>query len=81
MNVEVPDITRITKRRGGTFPAETIRRIVDGRDVHAAHGTRAMPVWGYQFRLADGPSSPTRAERADQLIDRLVVYIESIQSR
>ena len=80
MNVEVPDITRIAKRRGGSFPVETIRRVIDGRDVHPAHGTRSMPVWGYEFRLANGTSGKTE-QQADQLIDRLVLYIQSIQSR
>ena len=51
LSVEVPDITRIAKRRGGSFPADVIRRVIDGRDVHRAHGTRLIPVCGYQFRI------------------------------
>lgn len=60
LKVSVPDLTRIAKRHGGVFPAEDVRRIIDGRSVHMAHGTRTMPVWGYgddfataSFRLAD----------------------------
>jgi len=72
--VLVPDLTRITQRHGGVFPAEDVRRIVDGRSVHMAHGTRTMPVWGYEFRAAEDTTST-----ADELVQRLVEYLRSIQ--
>ena len=78
LNVAVPDITRIAKRRSGSFPADVVRSVIDGRDIYPAHGTRSMPVWGYQFRVAN-PSAGQENEQADQLIDRLVAYLESIQ--
>jgi mono/diheme cytochrome c family protein len=72
-----PDLTRFTVRNGGVFPAERVRRIVDGRDV-ASHGDREMPVWGNAFTTSkDGP---TQAE-VKARIDAIVRYLEAIQQR
>jgi len=73
LKVTVPDLTRIAHRHGGDFPAEDVRRIIDGRTVHMAHGTRTMPIWGYEFRAAQGE------QPADELVIRLVEYLRSIQ--
>jgi hypothetical protein len=74
----VPDLTRISQRNGGRFPTEKIRQIVDGRIEYAAHGTRKMPVWGFEFYGEGSNEAAARAE-ADTTIDRLVKYLESIQ--
>jgi mono/diheme cytochrome c family protein len=72
------DLTLINRRSGGTFPTERVRRIVDGREVPAPHGTREMPVWGMQFGMTEGkPADAEAAARA--AIDRLVEYLRSIQ--
>jgi|ERR1019366_4366691 mono/diheme cytochrome c family protein len=76
----LPDLTRIAKRHGGAFPAAQLRRIIDGRDVQPAHGTREMPVWGYEFRRALASDS-SGSQSADELIGRLVDYLRSIQSQ
>jgi len=76
----VPDLTQITKRHGGTFPADQVRRIIDGRAVQPPHGTREMPVWGYEFRSA-GASDESGPRSADELIGRLLDYLRSIQSQ
>jgi mono/diheme cytochrome c family protein len=46
---KVPDLTLIAKRRGGSFPAEEIHRIVDGRLIPRAHGSAETPVWGWEL--------------------------------
>lgn len=71
----VPDIARIARRHGGVFPTEDVRRIIDGRSVHIPHGTRTMPVWGYEFRTADDADSGM----TDDLVARLIEYLRSIQ--
>ncbi|MGC2459846.1 MAG: cytochrome c [Steroidobacteraceae bacterium] len=76
----VPDLTQITKRHGGTFPADQVRRIIDGRAVQPPHGTREMPVWGYEFRSA-GAADESGPRSADELIGRLLDYLRSIQSQ
>lgn len=79
MKVEVPDLTRIAARQG-QFPAEQIRRIIDGRATLPPHGTRDMPVWGREFRSA-AIGVPPQKQPADKLIDLLVDYVRSIQQR
>lgn len=80
LKVEVPDLTRLTKRQGAAFPAMSVRRIIDGQSIRAAHGARRMPVWGYEFAAATqvGPSAAA-VQQAEALIDRLVDYLRSIQ--
>jgi mono/diheme cytochrome c family protein len=73
-----PDLTRLAKRRGGQFPVEEVRSIIDGRTYKGPHGTRNMPIWGMEFSYADtGP--PDKQKQVDSLIDRLVQYLRSIQ--
>lgn len=73
-----PDLTLIAKRSGGVFPAERVRRIVDGREAPAPHGAREMPVWGIEFAMtADDPATSKAA--ADAAIGKLVEYLRSIQ--
>jgi mono/diheme cytochrome c family protein len=78
LNMQVPDLTQLSKRAGGSFPAERVREIIDGRAVLPAHGTRPMPVWGYELEAQIPPEEPGR-EIAQDLIDRLVEYLHSIQ--
>lgn len=69
-----PDLTKYTARNGGVFPAERLRRVIDGRDV-VAHGDPAMPVWGDVFRRASGEGT------ARERIDALVAFVEGLQER
>jgi mono/diheme cytochrome c family protein len=79
LTVAVADLTTIT-RRYGEFPAARVRETIDGRGaIIEAHGTRAMPVWGYEFWIEEGGDAAAQAA-ARAVIDRLVGYIESIQS-
>jgi len=79
IKIPVPDLTRLAARDGGEFPTEDVRLIIDGRAERRAHGPRDMPVWGWQ--LYDSSNKDDSAERArtDSMIDRLVVYLRSIQ--
>lgn len=78
LNVAVPDLTTIA-RRYGVFPAGAIRDVIDGRGIdRRAHGTREMPVWGYEFWVEEGGDvNAQRAVRA--AINELVEYLRSIQ--
>lgn len=75
---EVPDLTQIAHRHGGQFPADRIRRIIDGRTALPPHGTRDMPVWGRAFRVATA-NDPQSDAQSDRLITLLVQYLQSIQ--
>ena len=76
--VYVPDLTTLRRRHGDKFPENTLRRIIDGRDVVIYHGTRYMPVWGYEFWVEEGADAEA-AERVEIIIRNLMDYIESIQ--
>jgi mono/diheme cytochrome c family protein len=78
IKVIVPDLTRIAKRHGGTFPAERVHQIIDGRLTRPPHGSREMPVWGWEFLRVDG-DDPAAQQRAEDLITRMVEYLRSIQ--
>jgi mono/diheme cytochrome c family protein len=73
-----PDLTHLAKRRGGTYPADEVRKIIDGRSDAAVHGSRQMPVWGYEFYFAD-TGNPDQQKQVEVLIDRLVDYLRTVQ--
>lgn len=76
--VEVPDLTLLARRAGGVFPRERVARIIDGRHIFAAHGSRTMPVWGEDFGRAElGTANAERATRI--LIDRITAHVEQLQ--
>lgn len=74
----VPDLTRLSARAGGVFPAALVAETVDGRSPVLAHGTRQMPVWGYEFWYEEG-GDVTAEGRAREMISDLLDYLESIQ--
>ena len=79
MSKRVPDLTQLAATPGGEFPAQAIRDAIDGRSMAISHGTRQMPVWGYEFWVEEG--ADVVAERsAREIINRIVEYLESIQA-
>lgn len=78
LNVAVPDLTSIAVRYG-EFPAGRIRDVIDGRGIDtAAHGTRTMPVWGYEFYVEEG-ADVTAQTAVREAIARLVEHLRSLQ--
>jgi mono/diheme cytochrome c family protein len=78
LRVEVPDLTRFAQRHGSFFDRELVERIIDGRHVIGAHGTRTMPVWGEDLSRAHiGDPSAERSTRIE--IVRLADYIWQMQ--
>jgi mono/diheme cytochrome c family protein len=75
----VPDLTLLSKRWGGAFPADEVHRMIDGRSMPRAHGTTEMPIWGWEFYGYEGEDAARRRHVAE-LIDRLVEYLGSIQN-
>jgi mono/diheme cytochrome c family protein len=80
LRVEVPDLT-LTARRGASIdPRDRIVRIIDGRYIIGAHGTRVMPVWGEDLaRLEIG--NPDAERSAQVIIGRLADYVSSLQRK
>jgi mono/diheme cytochrome c family protein len=79
LRVAPADLTRINARNGGTFPETRVREAIDGRAVLPAHGTREMPVWGYELEASVPAGLPGRAA-AQAMTDRLVGYLRSLQA-
>jgi mono/diheme cytochrome c family protein len=76
--VEVPDLTLISRRAQGSYPRDRIEKIIDGRFVVGAHGSRTMPVWGEDLsRLELGNPDAERATRV--IIGRLADYVWLLQ--
>jgi mono/diheme cytochrome c family protein len=46
-----PDLTGLAKRNDGEFPARAVNEIIDGMTFIAAHGTREMPIWGFDVMV------------------------------
>ena len=79
LGVMVPDLTRISQRYGG-FPTQLVRDTIDGRGARIdAHGSRTMPVWGYEFWVEEG-GDRTAQEEMRKTIAKLVDYLRSIQA-
>jgi hypothetical protein len=76
--ITVPDLTRLEKRWRGEFDTKLLRKIIDGREVVVVHGTRYMPVWGYEFWVEEGADDAAK-ERVDIIVDNLIEYLRSIQ--
>jgi len=76
--ITVPDLTLIRRRQGDKFPEETLRKIIDGRNVVIYHGTRYMPVWGYEFWVEEGADKEAE-KRVEIIIANLIDYITAIQ--
>jgi mono/diheme cytochrome c family protein len=79
IKVPVPDLTRIAQRAGGEFPTEDVRRTIDGRWDRSAHGARDMPVWGWDFVNGFNIDESSERRKVDAIIDKLIVYLQSIQ--
>ena len=79
LGVMVPDLTKITQRYGN-FPTNLIRDTIDGRGARIdAHGSRTMPVWGYEFFVEEG-GDVTAQQEMRKTIAKLVDYLRSIQT-
>ena len=72
------DLTMLSKKNGGKFPAGRVRAFIEGKDeaTVAAHGSREMPIWGDVFRrIADDQGAVTYR------VVTLSSYLESLQAK
>ncbi len=76
LQVDVPDLTKLTQMHGGTFPREHLENILSGTDDFLSHGTANMPVWGDVFMEGE---HLRREWQAEEKINELVDYLEGIQ--
>jgi len=67
------DLTLIAKRNGGSFSADQVSKIIDGRNPVKGHGGGDMPIWGDAFGKSADPMP------VEEKIRRLVLYLQSVQ--
>jgi mono/diheme cytochrome c family protein len=81
------NLTLLSKNNGGVFPEKEVHDFIDGSKTSAAHGSRAMPIWGDAFRMRAasqgagmtlGSVGLTQAQ-VNAKINGLVGYVKSIQ--
>ena len=77
MKAPPPDLTLLSKRNSGRFPAVAVFQSIEGNAAIPAHGSREMPVWGAAFRRMGGSDDAGVKLR----MRNLVRYIESIQAK
>jgi len=72
------DLTALSARNGGEFPADMAHRVIDGQNPVKGHGGGDMPVWGDALSRSQDGGSPAIVQ---QRIVELVNYLKSIQGR
>ena len=71
------DLTALSARHEGKYPAGYVAALVKfGRSL-AAHGSLDMPVWGSRFKELD----PVRDPTGQLHVDDVVAYIGSLQAK
>jgi mono/diheme cytochrome c family protein len=81
------NLTLLAKNNGGVFPETEVRDFIDGTKTSAAHGSRAMPIWGDAFRMRAANPGAGQGQASIGLtqtevnakINGLVNYVKSIQ--
>src|SRR5579862_2162540 len=69
------DLTQVARKNGGNFPELKVQRTITGADDVAAHGNRAMPVWGTIFRSFGAEGGETLR------VNALMRYVEGLQAK
>lgn len=77
LRIPPANLTTISHRNGGEFPAKEVHQMIRGDRKVRGHGSTDMPVWGDVFGKSDRESSPEDVERK---IAELVAYLRSIQA-
>lgn len=77
LKAQPPDLTRLAKRHGGTFPNGYVLDVLRNGVQAPAHGTVEMPVWGPMFDTMNHDI----ATQSKLRIINLVKYLKSIQEK
>jgi len=75
LKIPPADLTQVSKRHNGQFPAAAVKNSIAGDHAMPAHGTRDMPMWGPVFRSVENPSV------TELRITNLVKYVEQLQQK
>jgi mono/diheme cytochrome c family protein len=82
LKVPPPDLTVLAKKNNGVFPVSRVYEIIDGRQQVMAHGTRDMPIWGFQYSLEQRVQGhPATAIDPDAIVRMRILSIIDYLSR
>jgi mono/diheme cytochrome c family protein len=70
------DLTQLARKNGGAFPELQVVNYIKGQDVVAAHGSRAMPVWGTIFS-----SMSSNQDLVQLRVNVLTQYVKQVQAK
>jgi hypothetical protein len=75
---EVPDLTRLSQRNNGKFPAVHVRNVIQfgNDDLFLAHGSKGMPIWGPIFHEIEFDQ-----DLGNVRLENIVKYLDSIQRK
>ncbi len=75
------DLTRLSERNSGEFPAWLVFATIDGRHVADQRDYRDMPIWGERFLEDDATKYGPNAGEAvtTERILQLTKYVQSLQ--
>lgn len=75
---EVPDLTRLSQRNDGKFPAVHVRNTIlfGDDDLFPSHGSKGMPIWGPIFHEIEFDQ-----DLGNVRVENIVKYLESIQRK
>jgi mono/diheme cytochrome c family protein len=71
------DLTQLTKKHDGKYPATFVAGILRFGSGPDSHGSADMPVWGPLFRSLDKYHDTVEQQR----VSNLVKYIETLQAK
>jgi mono/diheme cytochrome c family protein len=77
LKMPVTNLTMLTAKNGGTFPAAHVASVIKGESMTPAHGSKDMPVWGPIFMSIGGHSNAEVQLR----IRNLTNYLQSLQGK
>ncbi len=72
-----PDLTLISQRRGGKFPYQRVKDIIDGEKTGLlSRGNREMPIWGPIFHAVESDQ-----DWGEVRLNAITRHLESIQQK
>ncbi len=85
LKLKVPDLTTISQRNNGVFPADRLYAVIDGRAEVKGHGPAQMPVWGNFYNAKATEYYKGFAYSPEQFIRvrilSLMDYVYALQTR
>lgn len=82
LRLTIPDLTTLSRRNGGVFPADRVYAVIDGREEVKAHGVREMPIWGRHFAVQSTPEYDEYPHLSEAFVrSRILALIDFLNSR